>query len=425
MTNPGATNPLPADYFDGLSARARRVSLRIDGGALVIEAAEAPDEERGTAASGLDMAETVGTATAIDTALPTLPPRATAASFTALRVPLRDVLWPERTRHGPRTAHLRDGGSVQALDAAAWDAWTRAAGLGESVVVKAQQNWRATAMAVVLLLLIAAAGYQWGVPWMARAALAALPASVDRTIGDLALRSFDGQLLAPSSLPAARQAAITAAFDSAVERTHPAGDRPTYQLRFFASPKHSLGPNAFALPGGTIVVTDELVHLLAGRDDVLLGVLGHELGHVQQRHGMRLLLQTAVIGTAASLAWGDFSWLLAAAPAVLGQNAYSRDFERQADGEAITLLRANGISPAVMIELFERLAEQRVFDKPPAGEGQAASDAGDGSSDAPRSGASGTPGDTAKRAPRFDLGIALASHPADAERMQRFREAAR
>ena len=138
-----------------------------------------------------------------------------------------------------------------------------------------------------------------------------------------------------------------------------------------------------------------MLQLLEGRDDVLIGVLGHELGHVRRRHGMRMMVQAALIGTAASIAWGDFSSVLATAPALLGQSAYSRDFEREADDDAITLLRANGLSPALMAELFERLRAGR-----PAGDEE---QAGRGA---------------------FDLGIALASHPADAERMQHFRDAA-
>lgn len=362
--------PLPAEYFDGLSARARRVHLRIAHGHLHIE----PDDEPATAAA--------------------------APAGPALRLPLTEVRWPERTRHGGRVAHINGGGSVRALDAGAWDAWLRAAGIKESGVVAAQQSWRRTGAAVLLLLALAAAGFQWGVPWLARAALAALPASADRAIGDAALRSFDTVLLLPSSVPAARQQAVREAFAQAVARTYPAGRRPIWELRFHTSPrsgagtgasgKTRLGPNAFALPGGSIVVTDEMLQLLSGRDDVLLGVLGHELGHVRRRHGMRLLVQATLIGTAASIAWGDFSAVLAAAPALLGQSAYSRDFEREADDDAISLLRANGLSPAVMVELFERLAASRP---------------------APGGGA-------------FDLGIALASHPADAERMQRFKAAA-
>jgi Zn-dependent protease with chaperone function len=146
------------------------------------------------------------------------------------------------------------------------------------------------------------------------------------------------------------------------------------------------------LPGGIIVVTDDMVELLQGRDDVLVGVLGHELGHVRHRHGMRMVVQAALIGTATSVAWGDFSSVLAAAPAVLGQQAYSRDFEREADADAVRLLRADGLSPDVMTELFARLAAHRKATR------QGDDDGG--------------------------LGISFASHPADAERIRSFRDAA-
>jgi predicted Zn-dependent protease len=198
-------------------------------------------------------------------------------------------------------------------------------------------------------------------------------------------------------VPEALQRALLREFDSALAKAHPGGTGTRHELLFRAgvsagpNGRSHLGPNAFALPGGTIVVTDELLTLLAGRDDVLIGVLGHEHGHVQRRHGMRLLVQVTLIGTATAIAVGDFSSVLAAAPALLGQSAYSRDFEREADADAIALLRADGLSPAVMIELFERLAGQN--------------------------------GRTADRA-ESALGIALASHPADAERIARFRAAA-
>jgi Zn-dependent protease with chaperone function len=359
-----APDSLPADYFDGVSARARRVSLRLESGQLHLSG------------DGIQLA-----------------------------LPASEVRWPERTRHGARTAHFQQGGSVQALDAGDWDAWARRVGLHESAVVKAQQSWRGVALAVLLLVGVLAAGYQWGVPWLARAALVAIPESVDRTVGDAVLRSFDESLLLPSAVPSARQEALRSAFAQAVARMQPKAQPLNYELRFHNSPRvpsrrgqaTRLGPNAFALPGGVVIVTDEMLKLLEGRDDVLIGVLGHELGHVQRRHGMRMLVQTTVLGAVAGLLWGDISTVLAAAPALLGQSAYSREFEREADDDAIALLRANGMSPLVMIELFERLKKQRTGD---------ASDADE------------------KSASAFDLGIALASHPADAERIQRFRDAA-
>jgi Zn-dependent protease with chaperone function len=355
---------LAADYFDGLSARARRVNLRLESGQLHLSG------------DGIQLA-----------------------------VPVSEVRWPERTRHGARTAHFQQGGSVQALDAGDWDAWARRVGLHESVVIKAQQSWRGAVLAVLLLVGVLAAGYQWGVPWLARAALVAIPKSVDRTVGDAVLRSFDDSLLLPSAVPSARQEALRTAFAQAVARMQPKAQPLNYELRFHNSPRvpsrrgqaTRLGPNAFALPGGVVIVTDEMLKLLEGRDDVLIGVLGHELGHVQRRHGMRMLVQTTLIGAVASALWGDISTVLAAAPALLGQSAYSREFEREADDDAVALLRANGMSPLVMVELFERLQKQRGTD---------ASDQDE------------------KAASAFDLGIALASHPADAERIQRFRDAA-
>jgi Zn-dependent protease with chaperone function len=355
-----APNALAAEHFDGVSARARRVQLHISGHTLHVD-----------------------------------------GEGVSLQLPLAEVQWPERTRHSARVAHFARGGSVQALDSGAWDAWLRHAGVGESAVVKAQQSWRSTLVAVLLLLVLAAAGFQWGVPWLTRGVLAALPVAADRAVGDAVLRSLDGTILLPSTVPAARQQALRDALASAVARgPHPVA----HELRFHTSPKLGtaadaktrLGANAFALPGGTVVVTDEMLELLQGRDDVLIGVLGHELGHVRRRHGMRMLIQASLLGAAASLAWGDFSTVLATAPVLLGQSAYSRDFEREADDDAIVFLRANGLSPAVMVELFERLREQRAPKnaEPPA----------------QRKG--------------FDLGIALASHPADAERVQRFRDAA-
>lgn len=349
-----------ADYFDGRSARPQRarVSLHLsDGdGALRIEFS---DGER--------------------------------------RIALADVLWPERQRHGPRVAHFAlraGGGSLQGDDAAAWDAFVR--GLPrqrDSWVVRAQQSWRGTLAAAGLLVLVCAAGYQWGVPLAARGVLAATPPAADTAVGRLALQGVEGRWLQPTQTAAADRERLAAAFARMVEAAFPdPRTRPTYELRFHAS---RIGPNAFALPGGTIVVTDELLTLMQGRDDAVLGVLAHELGHVRARHGMRMLVQVSLIGAATSVALGDFSTVLAGVPALVGQLAYSRDAEREADAESVRMLRAAGVSPSVMVVFFERAQGWR---QGPEGR---------------------------KRGADTDLGIAFSSHPADAERIAYFREAAR
>lgn len=304
------------------------------------------------------------------------------------RWPLSDVQWPERTRHGQRVIHLRGGASLQVADGAAFDAWRRSMGLRDSWIVRAQQHWPTTLAAVLLLVALCAAGYLWGVPLAAHAVLAAVPASADRAVGEAAMDSIGPRWLRPSKLPPERQQRLRAAFDEAVQRAYPGTARPAYELRFQATSE--IGANAFALPGGVIVITDELVTLLDGHDDAIVGVLGHELGHVRLRHGMQALVRFSLIGAATSVALGDFSSVLAGVPAIIGQLGYARDAERQADAEAVHLLRASGRSPAVMVVLFERLGA-----------------APDGS-----------------RPRRSALPIALASHPMNDERAAYFRAAA-
>jgi len=334
-----------------------------------------------------------------------------------LGVPLRDVQWPERTRHGVRVAQLPGGASLHCADAAGWDAFARACGRGDTAVVRAQQSWGWVLASIAGLAIFIAVAYQWGLPWAARAALPLVPQTVDAAVGEQAFESIEVHLLKPSQLPPARQQALRAAFARAVA-AQPAGSVPPHRLLLRAG---EIGPNAFALPGGTVVVTDELVELVD--DEVVVGVLGHELAHVRHRHGMRMLVQATAIGVVASALLGDFSALLAAVPVWIGQAAYARDAEREADADAVRFLRNAGISPAVMVTFFERVradAERRAQERARVRDGAAAS--------APPPAAAPVEDRTgdARSDDRSWLGIAIASHPADAERIRYFEaEAAR
>ncbi|MES2582189.1 MAG: M48 family metallopeptidase [Pseudomonadota bacterium] len=329
-------------------------------------------------------------------------------------VALRSLQWPERTRHGIRIAHLNDGGSVQSEDSAAWDAWSHAAGLNDSLVVRLQQSWRGVALSVLLLVTLIVALQQWGIPVAARVAVVFIPRTVDAAIGDYAQTVVDEQLMKPSALPEHRAQQIRNALAKAVAGM-PADSVPQWQLLLRAS---KLGPNALALPNGTIIVTDDMVEMVDGNVDVLVGVLAHELGHVQQRHGMRMLVQVTALGALASTVLGDFSSLLASVPVLMGQASYSRQAEQDADAFAVDVLRHAGLSPTVMVTMFDKLGawrvrkEQEVRDilKTRKPDTSAAADKADGQSD----------GD-----PLSWLGIAFASHPADAQRVQYFQDAAR
>jgi Zn-dependent protease with chaperone function len=340
-----STSPdrLAARYFDGVSARGREAEVWIDGDQLRIAAGDdTPDA-----------------------------------------IPVRHVQWPERQRHGARQAHLRDGGALHFGDPLAFDHWARRNGLNESWVVKTQQSWRWTASATLALLALCGALYAWGLPLGSRAVLAFVPETFDKELGELVMRSVQSEgWLQPTELSAGQQQRLRAAWARAAAKAGP----PVAHIDLHFN-KSSLGPNAFALPGGTVVMTDEMVKLVDGHEDMVVGVLAHEAAHVQHRHGMRMLVQATLLGTVTSIAFGDFSSLFAAAPALLGHLAYSRDHEREADGEAIALLQANGIPPSVMATMFERLRDHQ------------------------------------REAGMPSLPIALGSHPPDDERIARFRSA--
>lgn len=347
---------LSGHYFDGVSARAIPVTLLIDGSRLHLRGAEV---ERWVA--------------------------------------LAEVQWPERTRHGLRVAHFRSGGTVQCSDAAGWDAWRRASGQREPLIVTLQQSWRWVLVSVLLLLTAIGLVYQWGLPVGARMVVAVMPPSLDAALGESTLALLDEHLMSPSKLPATEQARLQDALRQ-VLKASPQDRIPPWQLVFRQS---RIGPNALALPGGTLVLTDELVALVGGDEAVVSAVLAHEVGHLQHRHSMRMLVQASVLGALSSVLLGDFSTLLAGIPLWLGQASYSREAEREADTAAVQILQAADLSPRLMLTLFEQLEVQRQKDRQDQDDKSPA------------------------QQPDSWLGIAFASHPSDAERVRFFQAAAR
>lgn len=137
-----------------------------------------------------------------------------------------------------------------------------------------------------------------------------------------------------------------------------ARDSLRYQYQF--NIVHDASINAFALPGGQIVIHSALI-LEAETAAELLGVLAHEMMHVEQQHGVRNVLGMAGIYAVVGAVLGDVSGILAtlstAAPILLNQS-YSRGFEKQADVLGFALLRKANIDPSGLVSFFVRLKKQ-------------------------------------------------------------------
>ncbi|ABS26861.1 M48 family metallopeptidase [Anaeromyxobacter sp. Fw109-5] len=245
----------------------------------------------------------------------------------------------------PRQLGLPGGAVVEVADGSALTAALAAAGRRPGLVARLEARWPAALAAVVAGVGVLVSAYVYGLPAAARWVAGRLPPSAERRLGDGVLEVLDRNLLRPTTLSEEEQRAAQARVDDAARFGAPA---VSYRLLFRAA---GFGPstNAFALPGGTVVLLDGLVRGTAS-DDRLVAVVGHELGHVARRHSMQAFLKSAGVGAAASLLWGDFSGQAAAIPAALAMFDYSRDAEREADEDGVRFLRAAGRSALPMVD---------------------------------------------------------------------------
>ncbi|MEP6608265.1 MAG: M48 family metallopeptidase [Burkholderiaceae bacterium] len=252
----------------------------------------------------------------------------------------------EPLANAPRIVTFEDGSYCEIDDNRAFAPLLASSGHRDSFVVAWQGRWRGALLAVAGLAVLLFAGYRWALPAAAELTAAYVPLAWEERLGREATAFLEKRIFSVSRLPSERQEALAERLDAIAPP-----DGRDYEIRFRTS---KIGPNALALPGGAIYVTDELVEL-APDDDAIIGVLAHELGHIQHRHLMRRLFSNAAVGAAAAVLIGDVSTVVAALPAILIELDYSRAMEREADLYAVDLLRANSISSGSMATLFERM----------------------------------------------------------------------
>jgi predicted Zn-dependent protease len=151
-----------------------------------------------------------------------------------------------------------------------------------------------------------------------------------------------------------------------------ASDRPDtfggYHFLMLDSPEI----NAFAAPGGLILVTRGMVRLCK-TEDALAAVLSHEIAHVQGMHGLksiknsRLTTAFTIIGTEAAKTYGPaqlsrlteaFEGSIADVTSTLMTSGYSRDLEQEADQGAVTILRRVGYDPGALVVMLTEMKKQ-------------------------------------------------------------------
>lgn len=120
--------------------------------------------------------------------------------------------------------------------------------------------------------------------------------------------------------------------------------------------------NAFACPDGSIRVFSSLMDIMT--DDELLGVIGHEIGHIAKKHSkssMKQALLTSALKDAVASSSNKVATLTDSQLGALGESLasakYSRKHEDEADDYGYEFLKSHGKNPLAMALAFKKLQQ--------------------------------------------------------------------
>jgi Zn-dependent protease with chaperone function len=210
-----------------------------------------------------------------------------------------------------------------------------------------------TLWAVVLGVVGALALFLWfGSDLLVELAVDRIPVEWEQKLGESAYRDFLTQQTVIKEGPA-----VTAV----QEMTHRLTEQiPNHRYTFEVTVVKSDVVNAFALPGGYVVVFTGLMKKAESGEEVA-GVLGHELNHVLQRHGLERIVKQLGLVAVVSILLGDQQGLVGLMKQIgveLLSLKFGRAQETEADVTGLQLLHRAKIDPSGMVTFFQRLSDK-------------------------------------------------------------------
>ena len=274
----------------------------------------------------------------------------------------------DRLGNIPRKITLPDDSVFQTTDNEAVDSWlaeNKHENSGSLWMHNLESRWRWIGTAVIGTIFFCYAAIAWGLPWASHKVAYELPASASISLSEGTLKTMDQLILDPSKVSASKQAAIQKRFAELLEGI----DREGFEYKLHFREMDGTA-NAFALPSGTIVVTDQLLKVLKTSEQ-LDAILLHEIGHVVNRHSMRQVIQSSALTLALVMFIGDTSALdqwAGALPVFLLQSQYSQGFETESDVYAFEQMVKIGIDPVRFGEALTLITDDAYKDSPEAKE---------------------------------------------------------
>lgn len=208
-------------------------------------------------------------------------------------------------------------------------------------------GWKRLAVGLLLMAGVSVSVYFYGIPWAAERVAEQIPHEAERSLGDEAYKSL------VKDLP--RDEARTQALRHFFAQLKISNAQPIELVVVNDSVNHTV--NAFALPGGRIVVYKDILAAMEGYDE-LAALLAHEYAHVEKRHTMRSVMRSLSNYVLLTILVSDMnavSAMLVDQLQNLRSLSYTRGLEKEADLRGLEILQANGVDADGMVRLFERL----------------------------------------------------------------------
>jgi len=264
-------------------------------------------------------------------------------------VPLKKVKISTRLGNTPRVLEFPGGIRCKSEQNDRVDAILRKLDVKQPIINRLEKSWKIALSSVALIAVVVVFMLTVGADYTANFLAQRLPKSTLDKASKTTLIQLDNTLLHKSNLTQEKK-------DLVIKQFNKLKDSNRYKLHFRSSPQ--IGPNAFALPSGDIVILDELI--LLDKDKELRGVLGvlaHEKAHVVYKHSLRGLIKGTIAYALIGYITGDINFIVSTLPAVIITNNYTKEFEKEADIYAKEELKKLNISTKPLAKLFIAIEE--------------------------------------------------------------------
>ena len=257
-----------------------------------------------------------------------------------------------------RKITLEDGSVFATQDNDAIDLAFKKQLPGKGLLHSLESNMHWVITSIALTLILGFGFFKWGVPWASEKIAHALPHETNQLIASNTLDFLDEYVFEESKISEEQKQKIRIHFMSQIVPLAASNDEIKYKLHFRLWKDADLSiPNALALPAGDIILTDKFVQLCENQEE-MDAVLLHEMGHIEHRHSLTMLIESTFVAVAVMMIVGDsngFADTGAGLGSLLVSSNYSRGHESQADLFAFKHMLHVKRDPIVFSNIMNRM----------------------------------------------------------------------